>query len=269
MNRATKTTVRIVGIGLALYLATGLVLYNFQYRFIFQGDPLPHDYTFQFDQPFREFTLPTPDGEKLSALFFPAEDSARGLVLYFHGNADNLQRWGRYAKDFTWRHYDVLMIDYRGYGKSTGKPTEEHLYRDAETVWAWAQQQFKSPNTIIYGRSLGAAVASHLAISHPTPVLILETPFDEISSVIYPAIFAPLRGLPARHFFSNTRHLAQVKSRKVIIAGEHDWIVPLACTERLKAQLSPRDEFVVVREGGHHNLREFDEYHRALRQALP
>jgi len=269
MPRLARLILKSTMVVLILYVALALLFYVFQEKFVFQGKALPHDYTFEFKQPFREFTIPTPDGEQLSALFFPGEDSSRGLILYFHGNADNLQRWGNYAVDFTWRNYDVLMVDYRGYGKSTGKPTEDLLYRDAETVWAFARDSLRPPVTIIYGRSLGSAVASHLAMTHTPAVLILETPFDEMASVIYPAVFAPLRGLPAKHYFSNNRHLAGVKSRKVIIAGEDDWIVPLACTERLKPMLSSDDQFIVIEGGGHHNLREFDEFHQALRQALP
>ena len=91
----------------ALYVAVSLLFYFFQEKFVFQGKPLPREHSFVFSQPFREFTIATHDGEQLSALFFPAQDSSRGLMLYFHGNAGHLQRWGNYADDFTTLGYDV------------------------------------------------------------------------------------------------------------------------------------------------------------------
>src|SRR6185295_5988752 len=92
----------------------------------------------------------------------------------------NLQRWGNYAEDMTQLGYEVVMMDYRGYGKSTGSPTEQFLYEDAALLYQWAVAKTGPVRIIIYGRSLGTPIASNLAASVQPEILILETPFDEL-----------------------------------------------------------------------------------------
>jgi pimeloyl-ACP methyl ester carboxylesterase len=109
----------VIGSTVLLYLLVASYFYFFPDQFVFQSERLPQNHVYTFDQEFREYTIRTTDGETLNALLFSPQDSSRGLILYFHGNAGNLQRWGEYAVDFTSLGYDVLMTDYRGYGKST------------------------------------------------------------------------------------------------------------------------------------------------------
>jgi len=141
---------------------------------------LAAEHLFQFDQPFEEYFIKTPDGETLNALLFKSPNTPKGFILYFHGNAGNLQRWGNYAIDFTELDYDILMVEYRGYGKSTGTPSEVDFYADAQVVLDWAKANIPFSRLIIYGRSLGSGVATQLAIKNSPDLLILETPFNEL-----------------------------------------------------------------------------------------
>ncbi|MFM9838236.1 MAG: alpha/beta hydrolase [Cyclobacteriaceae bacterium] len=240
----------------------------FQEKFIFQPKKLAKEYPFQFDQPFTEYFIKTEDGETLNALLFKSPTPSKGFILYFHGNAGSLQRWGQYAIDFTQLGYDILMIDYRGYGKSTGTPSEKDLYRDAQTVLNWSREKIPFTQLIIYGRSLGSAVASHLASENTPDMLILETPFDEIKSVVYPPIRPIISLFPTRNYFPNNHHLQKVKCRKVIFHGTNDWIVPFSSALKLKPLLDSEDRFFVIEGGGHRNLRDFKEYHKALAESL-
>jgi alpha-beta hydrolase superfamily lysophospholipase len=243
-------------------------LYMFQEKLIFQPTSLKADYAFKFNQSFEEFTIPTTDGEQLNALVFSPADSSKGLIFYFHGNAGNLQRWGQYAIDFTKLGYTVLMIDYRGYGKSTGTPGEKEFYQDASTVLTWAQQQLTFTKLIFYGRSLGAAVASQLATQHTPNLLILETPFDELAGVVNPPMQAMLSWIPLRYQFPNKLHLPQIACPKIIFHGTNDWVVPLRSAEKLKPLLTSSDQFFLIEGGSHRNLREFDTYHQHLAEVL-
>ncbi|MDF1550781.1 MAG: alpha/beta hydrolase [Bacteroidales bacterium] len=120
---------------LSIYILTMAVVYLLQDKLIFQSTKLSSNYEFNFNQPFNEYTLKTADNEQLNLLLFKTNISqARGIIIYFHGNAGNLNRWGKYAVDFTSLRYDVLMVEYRGYGKSTGTPTEEVLYSDSKFI---------------------------------------------------------------------------------------------------------------------------------------
>lgn len=260
INRMKK----IVVIVFILVCTLVVALYLFQEKLIFQPAPLKTDYAFKFNNTFQEFTIPTTDGEQLNALLFFPTDSSKGLILYFHGNAGNLQRWGDYAIDFTQLGYHVLMIDYRGYGKSTGTPGEKEFYQDANTVFIWAEQHVSFKKIIFYGRSLGAVVASQLATQHTPHLLILETPFDELAGVVNTPLQALLKWIPLRYQFSNKKYIPLITCRKIIFHGTNDWVVPLRSAEKLKPLLTPRDQFVLIEGGSHRNLREFSTYRQHL-----
>ena len=259
---------KILGLLGLLYLTALMGIYSFQHTLVFQGKPLEKSYSFHFDQAYEELIIPTHDGLSLHALLFTAGVPSRGLILYFHGNGDNLQRWGKYAADFTTLGYDILMVDYRGYGKSEGTPSEASLYQDALTVHHWARAHLNFGRLIIYGRSLGSAVASFLATRVAADLLVLETPFAEIKDAFY-WMMRPLTYIfPIKFQFSNLALLPDVACRKVIFHGTADWVVPLASAKKLKPLLSSSDRFVVVEGAGHRNLRQFRAYHEALAQAL-
>lgn len=261
---------------LLLVAVAGLTLisfYFFQDLLIFQPIRLEPEYAYTFDQSFEEHFIPVhssadePD-ETLNALWFKSSGLPKGLIVYFHGNRGNLQRWGTYAVDLTVHGYDVLMIDYRGYGKSTGRPSEEALYSDAREVLIWALSRGSHQRLIIYGRSLGAAVASHLAREVQPDLLILETPFDELRGII-PAAWQPIANLlPLRSVFSNKDNLLGVKSRKIIFHGTDDRIVPLSSALRLRPLLDSQNDFIIVPKGGHRNLRTFPEYQMKVAELL-
>lgn len=258
-----------VGVFILGLVAIGYVsLFLFQDFIIFQSVPLEKAYRYQFDGQFQEYFIPVSneDGTRdtLNALYFRADSVAKGLILYFHGNRGNLQRWGRYASDLTRYGYDVVVFDYRGYGKSTGKPGEDVFYADARQVYDWVKNEIGPfGNLVLYGRSLGSAVASNLAIEVKPELLILETPFDEIRGAI-PPYWNPLTSLlPLKYVFSNAEHLRLVHSRVVIFHGTNDRIVPLHSAMRLKQWTAPND-FVILEGGTHRNLSSLPGYREKL-----
>jgi pimeloyl-ACP methyl ester carboxylesterase len=260
-------SIKIIGWTAGILLACWLIIFTctlfIQDKLVFQARHLPADHAFHFDESFREHVLKTRDGETLSVLHF-LSGSSKGLILYFHGNAGNLQRWGEYANDFTSLGYDVVMPDYRGYGKSTGAPSETTLYEDARTVKAWTDS-IPHKRLIIYGRSLGTGVATNLAADIDADLLILETPFYELKDAVN-AWLKPFVHL--KYEFPNYRNLPRVKCRKIIIQGTDDAIVPFSSAIKLKPLLGPDDEFVVIEGAAHNNLTDFELYHRTLRKLL-
>lgn len=236
-----------------------------QQKLLFRPTRLRPDYRFRFDQPFDEQWLDTPDGARLNALFFPApQQPARGVVLYFHGNRGNLQRWGQFAGDFTALGWDFFAPDYRGYGKSTGEPGEAACYADALLVYRHLREKYPPERIALYGRSLGSGSASFLAARVPAKMVILETPFDNIRGLL--ASHWPRDPLPFEpaFVFPNDEHLAASKLPLLIFHGTRDRIVPFSSAERLKKCLKPGDAFVTLDGGSHHNLREFALYRQRL-----
>ena len=133
------TVVKFLLIGLiTLYLILGACVYLLQEKFIFLPEKLSSDYPFEFDANFEEYNIPMNDGATINALHFKS-DSSKGLMLYFHGNAGSLRRWGEVVIPFIEYGYDVLIVDYRGYGKSTGNRSKGALLSDAEQIYEFAR----------------------------------------------------------------------------------------------------------------------------------
>ncbi len=259
---------RIIIVFFSLLLILVAMFYLFQDKLIFRSVQLDKNYIFKFNQPFEEHFITTEDAEVINALWFKSEGKSKGLILYFHGNAHNLQRWGNYADDLTHLGYDVVMMDYRGYGKSSGQPTEQNLYKDAEMLYQWTRTKSNSAKIIIYGRSLGAPVATKLAASVQPELLILETPFDELKGATPSWVQPFLSIFPLRYKFPTKDYLVLVNGKKLIFHGTDDHVVPLSSALRLRPLLKEGDEFIIITKGNHRNLRSFREYQLKLIEVL-
>ena len=251
----------------SIYLLIIVGTYALQKYIIFQPDGLAMDYQFVFEKQYEEFFIKTTDGATLNALLFQTDLPRKGLVLYFHGNADNLQRWGKFQSDFTSRGYDILMVDFRGFGKSTRQPDELKFYEDAQFIYDWVFENFekyKKSEVIIYGRSLGCAVASNLATKVKAQKVILETPFKNIGNLIKTnsrVLFFPF---DFKYNFPNDQHLSKIKEPIYIFVGTKDWVVPNKSSEQLKPLLKSSDQYIEIEGGGHKNLSTFKKYQQAL-----
>lgn len=204
---------------------------------------------------FEALTLDTADGERLDAWFVPAPP-ARGVVLFLHGNAGNMaQRMDSIAM-FHRLGYGVLIFDYRGYGRSSGKPSEAGLYRDAETVWAYltGQRGIAPGRIVLFGESLGGAVAAHLAARQPPReqpgALVLASVFTSVPDLaadLYP--WLPARWL-ARLRYDTAEALARIHAPVLVAHSPDDEIVPYRHGEQL-FHAAPRPKVFLRLAGGH------------------
>ncbi|MCH5715632.1 alpha/beta hydrolase [Niabella hibiscisoli] len=137
--------------GIYIVVMMGLVM--FQQKLIFRPEKLEASYQFSFDRAFKELHFQRADGAMLNALYFTVAQP-KGVILYFHGNKGSLKRWGTIASAFTQYNYNVLVMDYRSYGKSTGELSEVNLQNDARFFYKELQKQFPEDHIIVYGRSL-------------------------------------------------------------------------------------------------------------------
>ena len=148
---------------LVIYLVISLLLYYLQEYFLFQPEKLPADFKFLYEnQKVEEYNLETRDGAMLNGLHFKVGRS-RGVVLYLKGNSKSIKRWGKFAVDFTRHNYDVIMVDYRGFGKSKGKRSQKAIKRDLQLIYNTIKKQVNEKHIILYGRSLGSGFATKLA----------------------------------------------------------------------------------------------------------
>lgn len=238
-----------------IYCSVGIALYHLQEKLLFHPKPLPHDFQFKFDVPFKEVNIPMTETENLNLVqFFPNDATPKGVVIYFHGNSDNVIRYAKHASNFTKHGYEVWMPDYPGYGKTTGELREENFYRQAKEVYKLAHSQFSADSIIVYGKSLGCGVASHIAASYQCKRLILETPFYSIPSLF--SHYAPIYPVKRMsHFqFPVGENLQEVKAPVVIFHGTDDRVIPLANAAKLKKDLKRGDEFITIENGTHNDL---------------
>lgn len=266
MRSMFKLLFRLLSGLIFIFLLGFIIVYSIQDRYIFQRQILKQD--FQFSHNAEEIKITTLDHISLDALWFKYSGQTKGLILYFHGNRHSLERWGRYAPELVALGYDVLLIDYRGYGKSEGKPTEAGLYLDAEAAYDWAKLNYPKTPLIYYGRSLGTGVATYLASQHLPHKLVLETPFDELKNVVPLYFRFMLHLIPLRHAFRSNERISGIDCPILIMHGTQDQVVPLSSAMGLKPLLKATDQFVVIKGGRHNNLLRFDEAKLALAEFL-
>ncbi|GAA4813623.1 alpha/beta fold hydrolase [Litoribaculum gwangyangense] len=235
-------------------------LYFLQEKIIFLPTVLEQDFQYQFKHHFEEINLEANDGTKLNALHFKIENP-KGIILYFHGNAGDLSRWGQIAEFFVDKHYDVLIMDYRTYGKSTGKLSEEAFYSDASMFYDYLKNGYNENDIILYGRSLGTAIASYLASKNKPKQLILETPYYsmvDVGKLRFP-IF-PVEQL-MKYKFPTYQFVKEVNCEITMFHGTNDSVVPYESAKKLfEVAHKPQTTFITIAGGRHNDLVNFNEY---------
>ena len=202
---------------------------------------------------FEEVTIATNDGEKIAAWWVPAEN-ARGAVLMFHGNAGNISHRLDYLGMFHRLRYSTLIVDYRGYGRSTGTPTEEGTYRDAEAAWEYLVRirGARPADVVILGESLGGAVAAWLAMWTTPRALVLASTFTSVPDLgaqVYP--FLPVR-LISRFSYDNVAALKAQKAPVLIAHSRDDDIIPYSHGRALFEAAQEPKQFLEM-SGGHND----------------
>ena len=237
--------------------AVGL-LYLTQERIILPGSTLAADYRFQFDQPFEEVWIPV-QGASLHALHFK-QPNPRGVVFFLHGNVGNLVSWTTGVDFYRRVNYDLFIVDYRGYGKSTGHiENEAQLHADARAAYDAMAPLYRDKPIVIYGRSLGTALAASLARDVQPRLLVLVSPFSSLAaSAAHAYPWAP--GWVLKYPLRTDAIIGDVKSPILLIHGSEDKLIPLSHSERLKALARSPVELLVVPGAGHSDIHKFPVY---------
>ena len=241
----------LIVIVVALYLGLTLLLFLFQARFIYFPTEAWAATPARIGLPYETVELTTSDGVKLSAWFIPAPE-ARQVLLFFHGNGGNISHRLTSIEQFHQLGLPVFIIDYRGYGQSEGSPSETGTYLDAEAAWRYLVEErgFKPSQIIVFGQSLGGAVATWLAQQRRPAALIIESTFTSIPDMAarqYP--FLPTR-LLARIRYDTYGRLPKVTCPVLVIHSPEDEMIPYSHGERLFAVAQEPKMFLKLR-GGH------------------
>jgi uncharacterized protein len=263
-----KRIIKWIKILLITYVLIGVAIYFLQDMILFHPVSLRPNYQYKFKQPHRDLTMKVDSVSNLNVIEFTAGNQPKGVVLYFHGNKKNIGWYARYADNFTSNGYEVWMIDYPGYGKSTGRFTEKDLYDYALALYKTASFRFGSDSIIVYGKSMGTGIAAQLAATQKCRQLILETPYYSFIELgkhympIYPVSLMLHFKMPTNEY------LPDVKAPVTILHGTNDWIIPYSNAVKLTPLLKTTDEFVTINHGSHNDLNNYPLFQQKLDSLL-
>ena len=228
-----------------LFFFQGSLIYHPTRQFLATPDQASMDY--------QDVYLQTSDGVQLNGWFVPAE-ADRGTVLMFHGNGGNISHRIDTIAIFHDLGYNAMIIDYRGYGRSEGSPSEQGTYRDAEAVWRYLTHKRKidPKQIVIFGRSLGGAVAAWLAVEKHSAGLIVESAFTSVpdrGAELYK--FLPVR-LLARINYNTLGRIGKLRCPLLVIHSADDEIIPYHHGQKIFAAAKEPKRFQEI-SGGHND----------------
>nr|WP_314471611.1 alpha/beta fold hydrolase [uncultured Campylobacter sp.] len=279
-----KTIFRLCVIFLVVYVAALALLYFFQERLIFFPSKLEPNHDFSFDQSFEEINLDV-NGTRISGLKFLAQGGRReriygdardangegkaknGAAIFFHGNAGNLQGWGKYARYFADLGYDFYLFDYRGYGKSGDEiGSQEQLYADADAMMQLVLREYDAGEVAAVGYSVGSGLAARASQKYGAKRLILVAPYfslEELAREKMPFVpkFLIKYKIPTFEFVGG------FSGPVTIFHGEHDELIGVDNSRRLLKFLKPGDKIYEL-NAGHNDILGLSELWEKLAQRL-
>ena len=259
----------LIIITLVVYVIISIALYYLQDYMLFKPEKLSKDFEFYYEnQDIEEHNLETRDGAVINGILFKPKSESKGIVLYLKGNSKSIKGWGKFAVDFTRHGYNVLMVDYRGFGKSTGRRSQKAIKRDLQEVYNKIKEQTLEERIILYGRSLGSGFAAKLASMNNPKMLVLDAPYYSLTKVT--ARYAPFMPLSLllKYPLPTYKWLKYVKCPIHIIHGTNDNLIPYKTSVKL-SQVNPKlTKLHTVIGGGHKNLNNFESYHNMIHDIL-
>jgi len=233
-----KMLFRWLKVVLLAYGVIGIAVYYGQNRLLLHPEPLPRDEAFTFTQPFAELNLPYDAETNLNIIEFkatdrPADSLAKGIVLYFPDGKGNITTNSGEASAFTSRGYEFWIMDYPGFGKSTGIFSERNVYAYALEFYKLARSRWKPSQIVLCGQGLGTGIAAQLASVRNCRRLILIDAYYSVTSKFRRWLFLYPVSLMVHYHFPTYQYLPAVTDPITIVGGDR----------RLKAFLKPGDEF--------------------------
>ena len=253
------------GVAVVVYAALLAALWFGQEALLFDPVKLPADHRFAFGTDVQETWVDVP-GARLNALHLqlPKPD---GVVFFLHGNSGNLETWFVNADFYRNANFDMFMLDYRGYGKSTGRiESQAQLEADVLAAWNTIAPRYAGKRRVILGRSIGTGLASALAATVQPEQTVLVSPYESMVALAgahYPWVPSAFLRYPLRSDLA----LQQVQGPVLLAHGEKDTLIPPSNSEHLQ-KLAKRAQLLIVPGAAHNDMQTFDAYLNAVRAAM-
>ncbi len=266
MKKLKKILSGIIISILGVYVLICILAYFFQESLIFHPAKLAKDKTFDFQRCTEKYFY-VPNGDTLHGLTFAA-DTTIGLVFYLHGNAGALDTWGKAHEAYTALGYDFFILDYPGFGKSSGTITsEEQIHKGIEYVYSMMANVYMERNIVVIGYSIGTGPAAYLASIHKPRQLILQAPYYsllDLSKQTYPFLPEFLSKYPLR----TNEFLKTVECPIAIFHGDADEIIPYESSVRLKEFFKEGDTLYTLPGAKHNGMNDLPGYREILRKII-
>jgi hypothetical protein len=224
----------------------------------------------QWDLAYEDVTIDTADGLKLHGWFVPHERSSE-VLLFLHGNGGNIAHRGESLRIFQRLGINVLIIDYRGYGQSEGTPSENGFYEDARSAWRYLTETkgYRAGQIVIFGRSIGGAVAANLITEQQPAKVILESTFSSARDMAGSLMPVLSKIVILRYNFDAISHIGQLQTPLLVLHSPDDEIIPFRLGEKLYDAADGPKQFVKLK-GDHNNgfIESQPDYERALARFL-
>jgi len=214
--------------------------YQMQEKLIFKALPLNKDFEYSFKTPFEEVNLTMRNGDTVNAIHF-FHEHPKGVIYYLHGQGNNLAHWGKRAEEYVNYGYDVFIIDYRGFGKSTNNLSEFNLMKDAIAGYKYLEQRYNEKDIIVHGVSLGTAMASHIVSHHSPRMCILVSPYYNMIETAYynrPILPRFVLKVILKYHLRTDKWIGDAKCPLFLFHGTEDRLIPYSQSEMLMNKLA-------------------------------
>ncbi len=257
-----------LGVLLTGVLVVSMTLYFLQEKFILHAEKLPVSHEFQFAGDFEEINLKMLDGINQNGVLFKTKNS-RGLIILMHGHSGNAEYWGSMAFEFNKLQHDLLVLDYRGFGKSEGQFNENDTFSDVKVWYQHMTSIYPEKSISLYGKGIGSTFASYLAQEFNPDKLILESPLYDLkfTALKYYPLFPFIKYIPT-YKFDTASQIKKVKLPVYIIHGKLNKLVHYENSTKLLGINSAYVDLCLIEDGDHHNLTKHREYIIYLNQIL-
>ena len=262
-NRLKKVIIVLTG----LYILICGLLYFFQEKIIFFPEKLDKNYQFEYGQNAEEVNIKSDDGKLLNGILFKTENP-KGLIFYLHGNAGSLNSWGNVAELYNALNYDIFILDYRSYGKSEGKITnQEQLFRDNQIVYNELKKKYNEDKMIVLGYSIGTGLASKLASENNPKLLILQAPYYNMTDMMKQK-FSFIPTFILKYKFATNEYLKTCKMPIIIFHGNQDQVIYYGSSKKLEKEFKNGDKLITLNGQGHNGMTDNYDYQLEMAKIL-
>lgn len=251
----------------SIYGIIHLLAFWAQDYLFFHPEKLHLGFKFNYPTKFEEIQLEGIKGSLIDCLYFPKEGADR-VVFYFKGNTRSIKGWAKFAKDFHQNNYSFFIIDYPGFGKSTGQRNIETIHGNAQIAYDFLKTRFSEEQIVIYGRSLGAGFSGYIAMNNDPKMLILDSPFYNFRKLANYYTRILLLRFILKYDVPLEKYLAKTRCPVHIIHGDKDITIPLRQGQDLANLDKSRITLHVIKGGRHNNLPKKEQYQDILKRIL-